>query len=460
VRVEELQTKLRELLPQRIGAWLRKELEADGVPTDRIEAQVAALRFTFEPADIVNEVMTFGASAPIEVAVSGPDFAASRAHAAKVYDELAKVPTLRDLRYVQALDYPTVEVQLDRERAGLSGVTTEDVARSLVAATSSSRFVVPNYWRDPKNGVGYQVQVEVPQARMDSVSEVTMVPVKQTSAGPLLLRDVAEVVESTMPGEYDRYNMRRVVSMTANIEGEDLGRVANRIDAALKAAGEPPRGVTVDVRGQVVPLRQMFAGLTVGLIMAVVVIFLLLTAYFQSVRLALVAVTTVPAVLAGVVLALWLTGTTLNIQSFMGAIMAVGVAVANAILLVTFAERTRQETGDARAAAVEGGRGRLRPILMTSFAMIAGMLPMALGYGEGGEQTAPLGRAVIGGLAVATFATLLILPAAFALIQGRAGRKSVSLYPFDPASPYFVPPAFQAEGEVAKPDTGGFEGAV
>jgi multidrug efflux pump subunit AcrB len=460
VRVDKLKQQLRELLPQRVGAWLRKELEHDGVSPDRVEAQVAALRFTFEPADIVNEVMSFGSGTPVEVAVSGPDFAASRAHAAKVYEELGKVPTLRDLRYVQALDYPTVEVQLDRERAGLSGVTTEDVARSLVAATSSSRFVVPNYWRDPKNGVGYQVQVEVPQARMDSVNEVAMVPVKQTGAGPLLLRDVAQVVESTMPGEYDRYNMRRVVSMTANVEGEDLGRVAKRIDAAIKAAGDPPRGVTVDVRGQVVPLRQMFAGLTVGLVMAVVVIFLLLTAYFQSVRLALVAVTTVPAVLAGVVLALWLTGTTLNIQSFMGAIMAVGVAVANAILLVTFAERQRQLSGDARAAAVEGGRGRLRPILMTSLAMIAGMTPMALGLGEGGEQTAPLGRAVIGGLAVATAATLLILPAAFALIQGRAGRKSVSVYPFDPTSRYFVPPAFQSEGEVKNPDTGGVEAAV
>jgi multidrug efflux pump subunit AcrB len=292
---------------------------------------------------------------------------------------------------------------------------------------------------------------------MDSVKEVAMVPVKHTANGPLLLRDVAQVVESTMPGEYDRYNMRRVVSLTANIEGEDLGRVANRIDAALKAAGEPPRGVTVDVRGQVVPLRQMFAGLTVGLVMAVVVIFLLLTAYFQSARLALVAVATVPAVLAGVVLALWLTGTTLNIQSFMGSIMAVGVAVANAILLVTFAERARVAGADAGAAAVEGGRGRMRPILMTSFAMIAGMMPMALGLGDGGEQVAPLGRAVIGGLAVATFATLLILPAVFAVVMGRSHRRSVSLYPFDPASRFFVPPAFQAEGEVANPDTGGVE---
>jgi multidrug efflux pump subunit AcrB len=265
VRVEQLKTQLREVLPHRIGGWLRKELAADGLSPDRVEAQVETMRFTFEPADIVNEVMSFGSGTPIEVVVSGPDFAVSRAHAAKVYEQLGKVPTLRDLRYVQALDYPTVEVNVDRQRAGLSGVTTEDVARSLVAATSSSRFVVPNYWRDPKNGVGYQVQVEVPQACMDSVNEVAMVPVKQTPGGQVLLRDVAQVVESTMPGEYDRYNMRRVVSLTANIEGEDLGRVANRIDAAIKAAGEPPRGVTVDVRGQVVPLRQMFAGLAVGL---------------------------------------------------------------------------------------------------------------------------------------------------------------------------------------------------
>src|SRR5207248_3388463 len=259
VRVERLKQQLRDELPRRIGGWLQREFEAEGMPIDRIQDKVASLRFAFEPADIVNEVMSFGASAPIEVAVSGPDFAASRAHAAKVYEELTKVSTLRDLRYVQALDYPTVEIQLDRERAGLSGVTTEDVARSLVAATSSSRFVVPNYWRDPKNGVGYQVQVEVPPARMDSVNEVAMVPVKNTPAGTLLLRDVAQVVESTMPGEYDRYDMRRVVSMTANLEGEDLGRVAARVDAAITAAGEPPRGVTVDVRGQVVPLRQMFA---------------------------------------------------------------------------------------------------------------------------------------------------------------------------------------------------------
>src|SRR6185437_15694261 len=197
------------------------------------------------------------------------------AHAVRVREQLAKIPNLRDLDYVQTLNYPTVEVQVDRERAGFSGVTTAEVARSLVAATSSSRFVVPNYWRDPKKGVGYQVQVEIPQEHMNSIQAVNLVPVKKTLTGKLLLRDVARLEESTMPGEYDRYNMRRVVSLTANIEGEDLGRVANRLDRALEAAGKPPRGVTVAVRGQIVPMRQMFRGLGVGLGMAVVVILLL-----------------------------------------------------------------------------------------------------------------------------------------------------------------------------------------
>jgi preprotein translocase subunit SecF len=273
-----------------------------------------------------------------------------------------------------------------------------------------------------------------------------------------------------------------MVSLTANVEGEDLGNVARRIDQALKTVNEslwdsyespegkrgwknqigdkknpeiryqenrpsdPPRGVISEVRGQVFPMRQTFGGLaggrfweglTGGLIMAVVVILLLLTAYFQSARLALVVVSTMPAVIAGVVLALLVTRTTLNIQSFMGAIMAVGVAVANAILLATFAEQGRREGKEAAAAAVEGARHRLRPILMTSCAMIAGMVPMALGLGEGGEQTAPLARAVIGGLAVATFATLFILPPVFAVIQGRSSTESASLDPDDPESPNF-----------------------
>jgi multidrug efflux pump subunit AcrB len=432
VRVEALKRRLREELPKRVGKRLRAILVDEGKRPEQVDAGVAQLKFGFEPADIVNEVMSFGSPTPIEVAVSGPDFAASRTFAAKVQERLAKVPTLRDLQYVQSLNYPTVEVRVDRERAGLSGVTTADVARALVSATSSSRFVVPNYWRDPKNGVGYQVQVEIPTRDVESARAIAMVPVQQRAGAPLLVRDVADVVESTMPGEYDRYNMRRVVSMTANIDGEDLGHAAQKVATAIRNAGEPPRGVTVDVRGQTVPLAQMFQGLTFGLVMAVLVIFLLLTAYFQSPRLAGIAVSAVPAVLAGVVLALWLTQTTLNIQSFMGAIMAVGVAVANAILLLTFAEQARLNGVDSYDAAIIAGTSRLRPILMTSFAMLAGMVPMALGLGEGGEQTAPLGRAVIGGLAAATVATLLVLPAVFAVVQRSASRKSVSLDPHDP----------------------------
>jgi multidrug efflux pump subunit AcrB len=224
--------------------------------------------------------------------------------------------------------------------------------------------------------------------------------------------------------------------MTANIEGEDLGRVDGHIADALEAAGKPPAGVAVDVRGQLVPMRQMFNGLAAGLGLAVIAILLLLTANFQSWRLALIVVSTVPAVLAGVILALVATGTTLNIQSFMGAIMAIGVAVANAILLVTFAEKSRCSGLEARAAAVEGAQHRLRPILMTSCAMIAGMAPVALAFGEGGEQSAPLGRAVIGGLLAATLATLFLLPSIFAVVQGRVRGGSASLDPDDPESPY------------------------
>jgi multidrug efflux pump subunit AcrB len=436
LRVEDLKRRLRETMPDHLRAWAVRRWTAEGVSPAYAERRVQGLRLSFEPADIVNEVMSFGSPTPVEVVVSSPKLADSRAFAEKLSQELAKVPALRDLQFGQSLDYPTVEVAFDRERGALSGVTASDVARSLLAATSSSRFVVPNYWRDPTSGISYQVQVEIPQAQMRSPADVETVPVKPNTGTPLLLRDVASVREGTMPGELDRYNMRRLVSMTANIEGEDLGRVADEIARAVAASGAPPPGVQVDVRGQVTPMREMFRGLAYGLVIAVAVIFLLLTAYFQSLRLAVVAVAAVPAVLAGIAAALLLTGTTLNIQSFMGSIMAVGVAVANAILLVTFAQRARQEGKPAAEAGVEGARGRVRAILMTSCAMIAGMVPMALGLGEGGEQTAPLARAVIGGLLAATAMTLLVLPSLFAIVQGRAGVRSVSLDPNDPNSPY------------------------
>jgi multidrug efflux pump subunit AcrB len=389
--------------------------------------------FSFEPSDIVSRVMSLGAATPIEVAISGQNLSADRDFAEQVKDRLKKIPYLRDLQFGQALDYPTVDVQVDREKAGVMGVKEADVSRALVTATSSSRFVVPNYWADPNSGVAYQLQVQVPQARMDSLEQARNVPVAERDGQTLLLRNVAKVSEGTAVGQYERYNMQRMVTVTANIKGADLGTVAKQVNAALQELGQPPPGITVTVRGQIVPLAQMLSGLRIGLLLAVAVIFLLLAANFQSLKLSFLVVSAAPAVIAGVVLMLWLTGTTLNIQSFMGAIMAVGVAVANAILLVTFAERGRMTGVAAPEAAVEGARSRLRPILMTSLAMIAGMVPMAIGLGEGGQQTAPLGRAVIGGLAMATFATLLVLPAIFALVQARAHRRSSSLNPDDTA---------------------------
>jgi multidrug efflux pump subunit AcrB len=456
-RIEELKARLREKLPAHLQAWTERRWKEQGVPADRAE-RARELRLSFEPADIVNEVMSFGSPTPVEVQVSGNKMADTRAHAEKIRGELAKVPSLRDLQSVQALDYPTVEITLNREKLADSRATAADVAKAVTPFTSSSRFTVPNYWRDPASGVSYQVQVEVPQALVNSTRDLETIPVAAVGSNLVLLREVGEVKAGTMPGEVGRYNMRRVVSLTASVHGEDLGGVARAVAKAVEAAGPPPAGVQVDVRGQVAPMREMFGplafdppwdvpvkrwldGLAGGLIVAGVVIFLLLTAYFQSPRLALVAVTPVPAVLAGIAVTLLLTGTTLNLQSFMGSIMAVGVATANAILLVTFAERARLGGVSARDAGAEGARSRVRPILMTSAAMVAGMIPMALGVGEGGDQTAPLGRAVIGGLVAATATTLFVLPAVFALVMGWGGRRSASLDPFDPTSRHHVPDA-------------------
>ncbi|HEV2438276.1 MAG TPA: efflux RND transporter permease subunit [Verrucomicrobiae bacterium] len=413
IRIEQLRERLRKIFTEKLPD----------------------VSFSFEPSDIISRVMSLGAATPIEVAVSGLNLTTDRKFAEKVKDKLQTISSLRDVQFGQALDYPTVNVAVNRERAGLMGVTMADVSRSLVPATSSSRYVVPNYWADPNSGVAYQIQVQVPPSDMNSLEEVKNVPVIHPGGQSVLLRNLASVKEGTTIGEYDRYNMQRTISVTANLApGADLGSAASQVARALKELGTPPPGVNVAVRGQVVPMQQLLDGLRTGLLLAVVVIFLLLAANFQSLKLAFIVVSTVPAVIAGVVMALWLTGTTLNVQSFMGAIMAVGVAVANAIILVTFAERSRMGGVAADAAAVEGARSRLRPILMTSAAMIAGMLPMTLDLGESGQQTAPLGRAVVGGLAMATLATLLVLPAVFAIVQARAHRRSASLDPDDSAS--------------------------
>ncbi len=396
--------------------------------------EMPELRVSFEPSDIVSKVMSFGSSTPIEVAVSGPDFAVSREHAEAIRERLSQLPMLRDVQIAQTLDFPTVNVNVDRERAGTLGVRVSDVTRSLVAATTSSRFTVANLWADPSSGVSYNVQVQIPQTLTNSLDDIMNIPVSADTGKSVLLRNLAEIDLGTAVGTYERYNMNRVVSVTANIHNADIGRVTGEITRAIAELGAAADDrTTVDLRGQWVPLSQLIEGFQSGIIITVVVIFLILTAVFQSFRLALTVVSTVPAVLASVVFTLWITGTTLNIQSAMGAIMAIGVAVANAILLVTFAEQARVQGQTNDEAAVTGARTRLRPILMTSLAMIAGMMPLALGLGDGGDQIAPLGRAVAGGLAGATVATLLVLPAFFAMLAPLS-KQSPSLDPDDERS--------------------------
>ncbi len=412
------------------GEELKEELRA------RFAQHMPGVRISFEAGDIVARVMSFGSNTPIEVAVQGPNLAENRAHAEKVRTELARLPMLRDLQYAQPLDYPTLQITIDRDRAGQLGLTAAAVARSLVAATSSSRFVDPNYWRDPTSGNAFQIQVEVPQNEMRSVEDIRALPI--TSHGTRL-GDVAEVKVAKSSGLVERYNMQRVVSLTANIHGQTLGQVGDALRSAVARAGQPPRGSTVAIRGQIPALDQTISGLRIGLGLAIVAIFLLLAANFQSFRLAMAVISTIPAVLVGVLVVLLGTGTTLNVQSFMGAIMAIGIAVANSILLVTFAEFSRHAGSSVLDAGVEGGRGRLRAILMTAAAMIAGMLPIALGIGEGADQTAPLGRAVIGGLMLATVATLTVLPAFYAIVQRKASLVTSSLHPMDPQGRFYEP---------------------
>ena len=413
------------------GEALRDKLR-DDLCRDLRGSQVS-----FEASDIVTQVMGFGSPTPVEVAVQGPNLADNYKYAQKVQAKLEKLTFLRDLQFAQEMNFPTLDINIDRDRAGQFGLTMADVTRSVVPATSSSRFTQPNYWRDPNSGNAFQIQVELPQNRMQGVDQLGDIPVMHDGHSKPLLSDIATLKLGTMPGLIERYNGQRVVSLTANLHGLTLGDAAKKLNQALADAGAPPRAVSVKFRGEIPALEQTLSGLRIGLLLAVVVIFLLLAANFQSIRLALAIVLTIPAVICGVLVILLLTHTTLNVQSFMGAIMAIGIAVANSILLVSFAERHRREGQPVFEAIQEGAGSRLRAILMTAAAMIFGMIPMAIGLGEGGSQSAPLGRAVIGGLLLSTFTTLTILPSIYAILQGRASTTSPSLNPADPASRYY-----------------------
>lgn len=398
--------------------YLRKE----------IAKELPDIKISFEYGDLVSQVTSLGAQTPVEIAIIGKTLDESKLYAEKLKARLEKIPNLRDLQIGEALDYPSINVNIDRILAGQLGVTVEQVGNALIGSTSSSRFTQPNYWLDKTTGTAYQVQVEVPQSSMRSIEDLKSIPVTPNATG-VFVGDVAHINNALSIGEYHRLNSQRMVSLTANIIGNDLRKTSSEIQNAINEIGTLPVGMNIQVRSQISLMFDTFRELGFGLIIATVAIFLILAAYFQSFKIALVSLTPLPAVLIGVALILVITGTSLNIQSYLGSIMAIGVSIANAVLLVTFAEELRRQSGSSMEAAVDGSAKRIRPIAMTAIAMIAGMIPMALAFTEGGDQIAPLARAVIGGLCASTIATLIILPLVFSIVQEKSGTNSASLIP-------------------------------
>ena len=393
-----------------------------------VSKEMPSLKLSFEPGDLVEQVLNLGTTNLVEVAVQGKNLDQGRAIANSLLAKMKDIRFLRDVQISTPLDYPGIKMEIDRMKLGQLGLSLQDVSKSTVAATSSSRFTQPNYWLDRNTGTAYQVQVEYPQFRMNNAEALGLIPVANKEGKVVMLRDVTRITPSKTPGEYHRINQQRIITMTANVSGKDPGAAFVAINKAIASLDSLPAGVKVYLRGQAPLLEQTLFELGNGLWIAVVVILLMLTIQFQSARLAFIVVSTIPGVLAGSLGLLWLTGHTLNIQSYMGTIMAVGVAVANAILLVTNGEILRRQ-GLPVVWGLAAASNRLRPILMTSLAMMAGMLPMAIGMGEGGDQTAPLGVAVIGGLLFSTMATLLVLPMVYTLAVGKKVYKSSSLFP-------------------------------
>jgi len=405
---------------------------------EKMKAAMPDVRLSFEPIELTDKVLSQGSPTPIEVRITGKDKKINEEYAAKVIEKLRHIAYLRDIQLAQPVKYPTLNIDIDRTRAAQMGVTLSDVSRSLVASTSSSRYTEKNIWIDPKSNISYAVQVEIPENQMASTSDINEIPVLPNASRPVL-GDVATIRQETSYGENDNLGAIPFLSVTANLNNMDLGTATKDVKAAIKEMGEIPRGLSIETKGLSEVLTDTLSSLQLGLITAVAVIFLMLAANFQSFKVSLVVLSTLPAVLLGSLAILLLTGSTLNLQSYMGIIMSVGVSIANSVLLITNAEHLRMHTGNALLSAKESAALRMRPILMTSVAMVVGMIPMASGIGDGGDQAAPLGRAVVGGLIASTVAALFILPLVFSWVQDKASTASVSLDPEDKESTHYIP---------------------
>ncbi len=384
--------------------------------------------FFFQPADIVSQILNFGSPAPIDVQIVGNNLSGNAAIASELAEKMRNVPGAADVRVHQLFNQPRFTVAVDRTKSQLTGLTERDVANSVLVALSGSAQTAPNFWLNPKNGVSYAIATQSPQFRIDSLDALRTLPV--TAAGssrPQLLENISELKRAAGPAVLSHYNIQPVVDVYANVQDRDLGGVASGIDKLIAGIQKKlHRGSTVVMRGQVATMRSSFAGLGLGFIFAIILVYLLIVINFQSWTTALIIIAALPGALAGICWILFLTHTTLSVPALMGAIMSIGVATANSILMISFANDRLDALGDATAAALEAGRTRLRPVIMTALAMIIGMVPMALGLGEGGEQNAPLGRAVIGGLCVATVATLFFVPTLFSFVYRKRHHPLVS----------------------------------
>ena len=387
---------------------------------EELPAHFPGATFSFLPADIISQILNFGSPAPIEVQIRGPHLDQNFAYAQKLLRELRHIPGLVDARIQQSLDAPAFDVNVDRTRAQYVGITERDVTNAMVVNLAGSSQVQPTFWLNPDNGVSYSIVMQTPQYQVDTLNALQNLPITAAGMPPQTLGGIADFKRVAKPGVVSQYNIQSMIQVYGTTQGRDLGAVAADVQKVLNdTAKDVPKTAHVAMLGQVKTMNDSFSGLIFGLLAAIVLIYLLIVVNFQSWADPFVIITALPAALAGIVWMLFATGTTLSVPALTGAIMCMGVATANSVLVISFAKERLELHGDATTAAIEAGFVRLRPVLMTALAMIIGMLPMALGFGEGGEQNAPLGRAVVGGLAFATVATLIFVPVVFSIIHGR-----------------------------------------
>jgi len=426
----EILVQLKEVRGKPTGAYINDLRE-------KLPQRFPGVQFSFQPADIVTQILNFGTPAPIDVEVTGMNQHGNYLIGEKLANEFRHIPGAVDVHVQQAFDNPTLYMEIDRSRAQSVGMQSRDVAQNVLVSLSSSFQTSPAFWLDPKNGVEYSVAVQEPQYRVDSYQALQNTPISGSMPGsrPQILGNLVKTSTTARPAEISHYTTQPMINVYAAVDGRDLGGVADEVEKRVQAIEKDlPKGSHIAIRGQVQTMKSSFAGLGFGLLAAIVLAYLLIVVNFQSWLDPFVIITALPGALAGICWTLLLTHTTVNVPSLTGAIMCMGVATANSILMVSFAREQMEEGKNARDAAIEAGFVRIRPVLMTALAMIIGMVPMAVGLGEGGEQNAPLGRAVIGGLVFATFATLFFVPCVFSMIHGHRERRSAQRGSLSPAT--------------------------